>query len=204
MNNPHKYDILFDIIDRDNVQRISELLALIQTKKLITRVGYPVLVIHKRLCDDVDFKNDVHHIISDSYDIVQAVALLLCGYYGKRLNDTCYKNKNGKLVTVRTLCNREIYKLVDRKLNNGKTVSLEGLPVYKEPRTEMTVEKDYTETDKIIESLELNETFTTTLECRISGLSYPEIGRIVGRSQSTVWEYCRIIKEKYIAVYGTI
>lgn len=205
MDKSHKYDILYQEIGSNNVQRISELLALIETKKLIKIMGYPVLVLHKRLCNDVDFKMDVNHIFSDSYDIVQAVALLLCEHYGERLNDTCYIDKNGKRISVRTLCNREISKLVGRKMRNGKTVSLEALPIYKQPRIEMNdAEEDYAVSDKIIASLELNETFTTALECRMSGMSYPEIGRIIGRSQSTVWEYCRIIKAKYTAVYGTL
>lgn len=205
MKDPHKYDILYQEICSDNIQRISELIALIETKKLINFFGYPMLVLHKRLCNDVDFKTNIEHQFSDGYDIVQTVALLLCEHYGEHLDNTCYINKRGKRITVRILCNRAVGKIVNRKMRNGREKSIEAMPIYKQPRTEtIDVEKDYAEADRIVASLDLDETMTTALECRMSGMSYPEIGRIIGRSQSTVWEYCRIIKQKYTAVYGTI
>ena len=205
MKDPHKYNILYEVIAKDNIQRISELLAIIGTKNLIPYVGYPMLVLHKRLCNDVDYKSDINHLFGDGYDIVQTVALLLCEHIGERLNDVCYTDKNGKHITLRALCNREICRQANRMTRKGKPASLESLPVYMEPRVEMKeTYQDYTVADTIIESLELNEMFITTLECRMSGMSYPEIGRIVGRSQSTVWEYCRIIQKKYTTVYGAI
>lgn len=205
MKDPHKYDTLYQEICSDNVQRMSELIAIIETKNLIQYWGYPMLKLHKSLCNDIDFKTDINRLFSDNYDIVQNVAVLLCEHYGKRLTDTCYIDKHGKKVTVRILCNREIYKFASRQLSRNKPTSLEALPKYIEPKTEMTeFNNDYTETDRIIESFELNETFTVALECRMSGMSYPEIGRIVGRSQSTVWQYCRLIQQKYTAVYGAI
>lgn len=187
MKDPHKYDILYQEISQNNIQRISELIALIETKKLINFFGYPMLVLHKRLCNDVDFKTDVHHIFSDGYDIVQTVALILCEHYGEHLNDLCYIDRHGKRITVRTLCKRSVYNAANHKMKHGKEASLEALPIYKQPRTEdCNDEKDFAAADKIVENLELNETMTTALECRMSGMSYPEIGRIIGRSQSTV------------------
>ncbi len=205
MKDPHKYDILYQEIRSDNVQRISELIALIYTKKLIEYFGYPMLVLHKRLCNDIDFKTNIEHQFSDGYDIVQSVALILCEHYGEHLDDTCYINKRGKRITVRVLCNRAVGKIASQKMRNDRETRLEAMPIYKQLRVEtIDVEKDFAKADKIVASLELNETMTTALECRVSGMSYPEIGRIIGRSQSTVWEYCRIIKQKYTAVYGAI
>ncbi len=40
------------------------------------------------------------------------------------------------------------------------------------------------------------------LEFRIKGLSYPEIGRILERAQSTVFEYFIKIRQRYTAIYG--
>lgn len=205
MKDPHKYDILYARITPDNVQRMSELLAIIETKRLIPYAGYKMLALHKRLCNDIDYKTDINRIFGDGYDIVQTAALILCEHYGKRLGDVCFVDKNGKIFTVRALCRREISKAANRMVRRSRTASLEALPVYMEPRVEMMeTYNDYSEIDAIIESLDLDETFMTTLECRMSGMSYPEIGRIVGRSQSTVWEYCRIIREKYAAVYGAV
>lgn len=40
------------------------------------------------------------------------------------------------------------------------------------------------------------------LECRIKGLSYPEIGRVLSRAQATVYEYFIKMRQRYTAIYG--
>lgn len=64
------------------------------------------------------------------------------------------------------------------------------------------VEQDYTLYDKIVKSLNLTDNMKLALECRISGLSYPEIGRILERAQSTVFEYFIKMRQRYTAIYG--
>ena len=39
------------------------------------------------------------------------------------------------------------------------------------------------------------------LECRIKGLSYPEIGRVLTRTQSTVYEYFIKMRQRYMTIY---
>ena len=46
------------------------------------------------------------------------------------------------------------------------------------------------------------DTRQNMLECRIKGLSYPEIGRVLSRAQSTVFEYFIKMRQRYIAIYG--
>lgn len=62
--------------------------------------------------------------------------------------------------------------------------------------------QDYTVCDNIIESLNLTDNMRTALECRMAGLSYPEIGRILERAQSTVFEYFIKMRQRYAAIYG--
>ena len=73
-----------------------------------------------------------------------------------------------------------------------------------EPSIEIKEETqyDYTFYDKIVESLNLTDNMKFALECRIAGLSYPEIGRILERAQSTVFEYFIKMRQRYIAIYG--
>lgn len=63
-------------------------------------------------------------------------------------------------------------------------------------------EQDYTGYDKIIESLNLTDNMRIALECRIKGLSFPEIGRVLERAQSTVFEYFIKMRQRYMAIYG--
>lgn len=95
-------------------------------------------------------------------------------------------------------------KLVNRKTSDGyRTVSLDALTPVSEPscETKEEVEYDYAQYDRIVESLNLTDNMRIALECRITGLSYPEIGRVLSRTQSTVYEYFIKMRQRYIAIY---
>ena len=83
-------------------------------------------------------------------------------------------------------------------------MSLEALTPASEPYTETQeeTEQDYTTYDAIIESLNLTENMRIALECRIKGISFHEIGRILERAQSTVFEYFIKMRQRYNAIYG--
>lgn len=96
-------------------------------------------------------------------------------------------------------------KLINRKWSDGyRSVSTETLSWDEEPFSEIReeAEQDYTLYDKIVESLNLTDNMKLALECRIFGLSYPEIGRILERAQSTVFEYFIKMRQRYVAIYG--
>lgn len=73
-----------------------------------------------------------------------------------------------------------------------------------EPLIEIREEtdNDYTRCDEIVENLNLTDNMKLALECRMAGLSYPEIGRILNRVQSTVYEYFIKMRARYTAIYG--
>lgn len=83
-------------------------------------------------------------------------------------------------------------------------MSADDLTPANEPSVELKDEtpQDYTLYDKIIESLNLTDNMRIALECRIKGLSYPEIGRILERAQSTVFEYFIKMRRRYTASNG--
>ena len=96
-------------------------------------------------------------------------------------------------------------KIINRKTSNYyRNVSLETLTPASEPYTETQeeTEQDYTTYAAIVESLNLTENMRIALECRIKGLSFPEIGRVLSRAQSTVFEYFIKMRQRHIAIYG--
>ena len=100
---------------------------------------------------------------------------------------------------------KRLGKLITRKWSdNYRCISADNLTPATEPMTEIkeTIQEDYTNYDKIVESLNLTDNMKVALECRITGLSYPEIGRILARAQSTVFEYFVKMRQRYAAVYG--
>ena len=63
-------------------------------------------------------------------------------------------------------------------------------------------EQDYTRVDEIVASLNLTKNMSLALDYRMSGLSYPEIAKLLSRAVSTVYEYFEKMRARYSAIYG--
>ena len=199
------YDVFKEAISQNNVLAMAEQLAMYETLFLICYMGSRIQKMYRGLCVDIKRKNDINHTCSDSYDLVQECALFLCNHYGKRLNDVLTYDKKGKAITVKIACIRAVSKLITRKTSDYyRSVSLDALTPVSEPSCEIEedVAKDYTVYDSIVESLNLTDNMRIALECRQSGLSYPEIAAILERAQSTVFEYFIKMRQRYTAIYG--
>ena len=196
------FSIFKEEISHNNVLAMAELIAMAETRFLIGYMGSNMQKMHADLYVDILHKNDLGYVFSDSYDFVQEGALYLCEHYGKHLNDIIGYSKKGKPITIEIACCRQMIKLISRKIrDNYRNVCYDALtPLYDEIQGEAV--QDYTAYDKIVESLNLTENMRIALECRIKGLSFPEIGRVLERAQSTVFEYFIKMRHKYIAIYG--
>ena len=196
------FSIFKEEISQNNVLAMAELIAMAETRFLIGYMGSNMQKMHADLYVDILHKNDLGYVFSDSYDFVQEGALYLCEHYGKHLNDIIGYSKKGKPITIEIACCRQMIKLISRKIrDNYRNVCYDALtPLYDEIQGEAV--QDYTAYDKIVESLNLTENMRIALECRIKGLSFPEIGRVLERAQSTVFEYFIKMRHKYIAIYG--
>ena len=196
------FSIFKEEITQNNVLAMAELIAMAETRFLIEYMGSSMQKMHADLYVDILHKNELGYVFSDSYDLVQEGALYLCEHYGKHLNDIIGYSKKGKPITIEIACCRQMIKLISRKIrDNYRNVCYDALtPLYDEIQGEAV--QDYTAYDKIVESLNLTENMRIALECRIKGLSFPEIGRVLERAQSTVFEYFIKMRHKYIAIYG--
>ncbi len=199
------YEVTKEEISPDNVFAMAEIIAFAETRYLIGYMGTQMQKTYIDLYKDILNKNDISRVLSDGYDLVQECALCLCGHYGKHLIDVIGYTKKGKKITVQMACIRKMTKLIGRKSRDSyRNISLEALTRKSEPTTEMKEElkQDYEQCDKIVESLNLTENMRVALECRMAGLSYPEIGRILERAQATVYEYFIKMRMRYNAIYG--
>lgn len=199
------FNILKEEISPDNVLAMSELIAFTETRYLISYMGTRMQKMNTTLWKDIMNKSDITRTLSDGYDLVQECAVCLCEHYGKHLNDVIGYSKKEKKITVKIACIKKMSKLINRKSRDRyRNISLEALTRASEPSTEINeeVEHDYTRCDKIVESLNLTDNMRIALECRMAGLSYPEIGKILGRVQSTVFEYFIKMRQRYTTIYG--
>ncbi|MDE6441760.1 MAG: hypothetical protein K2L12_03285 [Clostridia bacterium] len=203
--NAFHYSILKEEISPDNVFAMSEIIAVTEARYLIGYIGSRMQKMYTDLFMDIKNKNDITRILSDGYDLVQECALYLCEHYGKHLNDVIGYTKKGKTITVRMACIRKMLKLVNRKSRDYyRNISIEALTPKSEPSIEIKeeVKQNFIQCDKIVESLNLTENMRIALECRMAGLSYPEIGRVIARAQATVYEYFIKMRQRYTAIYG--
>ena len=75
------FKVLTEKISPENIAVMAELIAMRETKALIGFMGYHAEKAHKKLCKDIFCKDTPGYMLSDSYDLVQNVALFLCGHY---------------------------------------------------------------------------------------------------------------------------
>ena len=199
------YEVMKEEISPDNVFAMAEIIAFAETRYLIGYMGAQMQKTYIDLYKDILNKNDISRVLSDGYDLVQECALCLCEHYGKHLNDIIGYTKKGKKITVQIACIRKMNKLINSKTRDRYgNISLEALTRKSEPIVEIKeeVQQDYEQCDKIVDSLNLTENMKIALECRMAGLSYPEIGRILERAQATVYEYFIKMRMRYNAIYG--
>lgn len=199
------FDVLREEISSRNVLAMSEMIAFSETRYLIGFMGSRMQKIYADLIADIKHKYETNYVLSDSYDLVQECALYLTQHYGKHLYDIIGYTKKGKKITVQIACIKRMTKLITRKWSDGnRSISVEDLTHNSEPSVEMKEEtySDYTVYDEIVENLNLTDNMRTALECRMSGLSYPEIGKILERAQSTIFEYFIKMRQRYSAIYA--
>lgn len=195
------FKVLTEKISPDNVLIMSELLAIKETKTLSCFMGSLAEKAHEKLCRDVFLKDNRGYVLSDCYDMVQNVAVFLCEHYGEYLDDFLYISKRGKRITIKVECYLIIERVLCGKYRNAqKYVNLEKVKA--NYITEDTEEEDYSLVDAVIASLRLTEEMNLALDYRMSGMSYPDIAKILSRATSTVYEYFTKMRQRYSAIYG--
>ena len=199
------FDVLKEEISQDNVLAMSEIIAFSETRYLIGFMGSRMQKMYADLIADIKHKYETNYALSDSYDLVQECALYLLQHYGKHVYDIIGYTKKGKKITVQIACIKKMTKLITRKWSDCyRSISVDDLTPNNEPSTviQEEISQDYTVYDEILEKLNLTDNMRTALECRMSGLSYPEIGKILERAQSTVFEYFIKMRQRYSAIYA--
>ena len=195
--------VLQERISPENVLAMSEMLAMIATKKLMAYMGKLAENAHVNLCRDVFCKGESGYVLTDSYDLVQSTALFLCEHYGAHLDDLYTTKKSGKRVTIKRECYLLMTRILCKKHSTGKRCkNLETTVVAVDFDEPHEAETDYEQADAIVSSLDLTENMTLALEHRMAGMSYPEIGRLLSRATSTVYEYFTKMRARYSTLYG--
>ena len=199
------FDILTEVISRDNVLDMAELLVCKETKYLIRFSGRYIAKAHFGVCEDLFHKDEPGYIMSDNYDMVQTVALFLCEYFGKHLEDTYEITKKGRIITIkyhcyslidRMICGR--YRITMRHVDLDKAYRLEAQEVYKADEDEHEV------VEQMMDTMQLDEYQRKVLTHRMAGLSMGEIGRLLNRSIGAIGSVIYTIQRRYNKFFGGV
>ena len=192
------FDILTEVISRDNVLDMAELLACKETKYLIRFSGRYIAKAHFGVCNDLFHKDEPGYIMSDNYDIVQTVALFLCEHFGKLLEDTYEITKKGRVITIKYHCYKLIdrmicsrYRITTRHIDLDKAYHLEAQEVYKADEDEHEV------VEQMMDKMQLDDYQRKVLTHRMAGLSMGEIGRLLNRSVGAIGSVIDTIQRRY-------
>ena len=192
------FGILTEVISRENVLDMAELIVCKETKYLIRFSGSYMAKAHIGVCKDIFNKNNPDYIMSDNYDIVQTVALFLCEHFGKYLDDTYEITKKGKVITLKYCCYKLIdrmicgrYRIAMRHVDLDKAYRLEAQEVYKADEDEHEV------VEQMMDKMQLDEYQRKVLTHRMAGLSMGEIGRLLNRSIGAIGSVIYTIQRRY-------
>lgn len=198
-----EFRVLREIISRENVQVMAELITIKQTKTLIGYIGNDAIMAHEKVYFDVMHKDDEGYVLSDYYDLVQDVALFLCEHFGKYLDDFLYTSKKGKAVTIKAECyyiiKRELYK---RYSVGAKNISLEAFRYMKDTKDftetlDAETEASYARVDKIISLMNLGEKHLIVLNARLNGISNRQIAAILHCTIGGVHGFRYVMQRRY-------
>ena len=204
------FKVLTEKISPENIAVMAELITMRETKVLIGFMGYHAEIAHKKLCKDIFCKDMPGYVLSDSYDLVQNVALFLCDHCGKYLDDFLYISAKGKQITIKMECYLIItrmlskrYRLMQKYQSLEEVKGIGEISCMEETETEYQQEsKEDSLKEQMTAALNLTENMSFALDCRMSGMSYPEIAKRLSRAVSTVYEYFEKMRARYTALYG--
>lgn len=199
------FDILTEVISRDNVLDMAELLVCKETKYLIRFSGRYIAKAHFSVCEDLFHKDELGYIMSDNYDIVQTVALFLCEHFGKHLEDTYEITKKSRVITIKYHC----YKLIDRMICcryriTTRHIDLEKAYYLEAPQIHSADDNEHEVVEQMMDKMQLDDYQRKVLTHRMAGLSMGEIGRLLNRSVGAIGSVIYTIQRRYNKCFGGV
>ena len=192
------------VITRENVLYLCENMALCALKRMIGYRGDYELRMYYNLVGDIKNKNNIKHIFSDSYDLVQTACLFLLNYVGMKLGDTVIDRYN-KQVTIRHACYSEIGAAFYKRWDYHKRtypISHKDAEEDIECIEENTINESKERAKEIVARMNLKEKHKKVLDCYLKGMGVVEISKSLGIAYATVWRHRMLLQQRYIEVTG--
>ena len=124
-------DLFAEPISKDNVKLMGEMIALqlFRTrKKHCCRIADKLYI---GLIKDLHHMGEIDYIVSDGYDYAQTAMCFLWQYEGKKVDDVCYTEDNGREISIKLACYRETGNRLDNYRRKMERIALSSSDDYK-------------------------------------------------------------------------
>ena len=199
---------LFDEpISSENVKLMGEMIALqaIRTvKKFDMKVADRLYI---GLIKDLHHMGEIDYIVSDGYDVAQTAICFLYQFVGRKASEIYGKDKQGKEITIKLACYREIDSELMRLRRKAEKTDYIDFTDYKalpmDPVNCFEQEQtDYSKYDAIVEALQLSALELAILNCYMNGMVQSEVCAELGIGRGTIYHRKVSIRQRYCNLYG--
>ncbi len=190
-----------EIISPDNFIALAEVIT-IRTTRIVGIKNIRCKNRYNNLIKDIFHSDEEGYILSDSYDLLQEVSLILSQNIGKRLSDIIYCDN--KPIPIFKFCTKTICHLI---YENNKYYKNTRAIIPKKDRYVVYEENDYSDyakADEILSALDLSDKQLTLLNCYMADMTYMEIVKYLNLPKSSPWSLRYQIRRKYIKTFGDI
>ena len=178
-------ELFAEPVSTENVKLMGEMIAL---QALRTVKKYDLKIADKLyigLIKDLHHMGEIDYIVSDGYDCAQTAMCFLWQYEGKKVDDVCYTEDNGREISIKLACYRETGNRLDNYRRKTEKLMLDSFEDYKalpaDPVNRFeTEEPDYSKAEALMDAMHLTEAEKETLYCYMNGMNQSEAAFALG------------------------
>ena len=204
-------ELFAEPITNDNVKLMGEMIAL-QALRTVKKFDMKIAdKLYIGLIKDLHHMSEIDYIVSDGYDVAQTAICFLYQFVGHSANEIYGKDKQGKEITIKLACYREVDHFIrllrnkpDRRgtivesidFTNYKALPADPVNCFEQEQT------DYSKYDTLVEALHLTELELAILNCYMNGMRQAEVCTELGIGRGTINHRKASIRQRYYSLYS--
>ena len=202
-------ELFKEIISSENVKLMGEMIAL-QALRTVKKFDMKVADrLYIGLIKDLHHMDEIDYIVSDGYDVAQTAICFLYQFVGHSANEIYGKDKQGKEITIKLACYREVDHFIrllrnkpDRRgtvvesidFTNYKALPADPVNCFEPEQT------NYSKYDTLVEALHLSALELAILNCYMNGMKQGEVCVKLGIGRGTIYHRKVSIRKRYIGL----
>ena len=206
-------ELFAEPISAENVKLMGEMIAL-QALRTVKKFDMKVADrLYIGLIKDLHHMGEVDYIVSDGYDVAQTAICFLYQFAGRKVSETCGKDRKGKEISIKLACYREVDHFInllrnrpDRRgtivepidFTDYKALPMDPVNCFEQEQT------DYSKYDELVSALQLSALEVAILNCYMNGMRQAEVCAELGIGRGTINHRKASIRQRYYNLYGIL